>query len=84
MDSAKIIGICHRIKLMPRGKRGPLLEELQEAIDSAPASGLIPQATNQLSHAENLRAMLGDPGIRDNGRTIAALVRAIRSLPQMQ
>ncbi len=85
MNTAKVIGICHRIKITNADKRGPLLAELTDAIDEADgAPALTPKQLNQQAHnssgtVENLRCMLQDPGIRDNGRAQAAIVRAIRT-----
>jgi hypothetical protein len=40
------------------------------------------QPVNNLDTIESLRGMLADPGIRDNGKAQAAIVRAIRAAQQ--
>ena len=87
MNTAKLIGICHRIRITKPDKRGPLLRELEAAIDEVDegAPGYLtgterPQPVNGLSTVENLRAMLNDEGVRDNPRTLAGVVRMIREL----
>ncbi len=87
MNTAKVIGICHRIRITRADKRGPLLAELTDAIDEADgAPALTPKQLNQQAHnsllVENLRGMLtsgeldGSPGAR------MKLVWALRKLQQ--
>jgi hypothetical protein len=82
MDNSKIIGIANRLKVMPRNARGPLWRELELAIDEPVKPGLIQEVTNSSSIVENLRCMLSDPGIKDNGLAQAAIVKAIRAAQQ--
>jgi hypothetical protein len=142
MNTSKVIGICHRMRLLPLDKRGVLLDELSNAIDEGEGytANRLPQATNTLESlcamldgegvrnslkpfvhvdklrtvlqiaaekgrkqqpanrdeqdslqvtnsagtVEGLRAMLRDPGIRDNGKAQAALVLAIRAAQAQQ
>ncbi len=87
MNTARVIGICHRIKITRADKRGPLLAELTDAIDQADgAPGLTVKQLDRQAHnsllVENLRGMLtsgeldGSPGAR------MKLARQLRKLQQ--
>ena len=58
MNTAKLIGICHRIRITKPDKRGPLVRELEAAIDEVDrgAPGYLmaterPQPVNDLNCA---------------------------------
>jgi hypothetical protein len=90
MNTAKIIGICNRIRITRPAKRQPLVSELLDAIDEGENPGLMPGKKQVTTGAldvlrgvtgklDNLRDMLEWPEVKANPSMVAKIARILRA-----
>ena len=81
MNAAKIMDVAHRIRITPPAIVVRFfLAELTKAIDEG-GSYYAPRNRSQpVNHADDLRAMLNDEGVRESGRALATVARIWRGL----